>query len=107
MLPNRGSSSPFIARWASISSASSRSKRVRLSRYQIRRQSSPIGPSLRGSQHGADRRVHPFVVVHLRCELTPARSRESVETHAPIGFGNAPLGFRPSLDEDALERRIE
>src|SRR5262245_66641986 len=77
MLPNRGSSLPFIARWASISSASSRSKRDRLSRYQIRRQSSlmclslitPRGFAPRTPRHARSRgpaRPTPLAWAHSR-----------------------------------------
>src|SRR6516225_2430001 len=105
--PAFASSCSFNERCVSISSASSCSNCRRFIQYWIRRSSLRItAPSgrLKDLMYGFD---HPVEVLALGAKLFPAGRRQVVVAGAAVVFGSSPLGFKPAVQQKALEGGIQ
>jgi hypothetical protein len=65
------------------------------------------GFSLGGAEDGADGGVDSFVFRKFGFKVALAGGREFVEADLAVGFGNAPFGVGPTIEEDFLKGRIE
>src|ERR1700677_3214238 len=103
-----------ISRWNSMSLASSASRRRRLMRYLMRRNSSPMvglliwcRVRLCGAENVLNGLGYAIVFRQLGLQVLAAVRREAVEADLAIGLGDAPLRGDPALDEHLLQRGIE